>query len=67
MKNTMLGKVVSVIILVVLAGMLIYFYVTLNRMDKKMSELQTTTVENSNSISEVVNFFNTNINAQGNQ
>lgn len=62
----MIGKVVAIILLLAIAGMLTYFYVSLNRMDKKMVDLQTSMVETSGAVNEIVNFFNTNINAQQN-
>ncbi|MFA6513889.1 MAG: hypothetical protein WCT50_01190 [Patescibacteria group bacterium] len=60
----MLGTLATVIFVVILAGMFTYFYVTLNRMDKKMTELQTVIATDSAKISEIVNFFNANVNAQ---
>lgn len=62
----MLGKVVAIILLVAIAGLLTYFYISLNRMEKNMNDLQATMVENSGTINEVVNFFNANLNAAQN-
>ena len=59
----MLAKVVAIIFLIAIAGLLTYFYVSLNRMDKKLTDLQTNLVENSGAVNEVVNYFNANINA----
>ncbi len=66
MKNTMINKVSAVVILALLAGLLTYFYISLNRMDKKLVNIQTMVVENSGTVSEIVNFFNANINATPN-
>lgn len=60
----MLGTLATIIIMLVIAGLLTYFYVSLNRMDKKMAELQTVIAEDSAKITGIVNFFNANINAQ---
>ena len=59
----MINKISAVVILALLAGLMTYFYVSLNRMDKKLVNIQTVVVENSGTVSEVVNFFNANINA----
>jgi beta-lactamase regulating signal transducer with metallopeptidase domain len=64
MNNNIFNKLAAIILLVLIAGLLVFFYVSLNRMDKKLTDLQTNVVDNSNSINEVVNFFNANINAQ---
>ena len=66
MKNNTFEKVVSIVLLVAIAGLLTYFYISLNRMDKKLTDIQTNLTENSGTIQEVVNFFNTNINAAQN-
>ncbi len=60
----MLGNLAAIILILVFAGLLTYFYVSLNRMDKKMMELQTTIGQDSAKITSIVNFFNANINAQ---
>ncbi len=64
MQKTMLGKLVAVIILVMMIGLFIYFYITLNRVDNKLTAMQNSSLENSSKISAIVNFFNTNLNAQ---
>jgi hypothetical protein len=64
MKKNMLGTLATIIFLLVVAGLLTYFYVSLNRMDKKLAELQTTIAQDSAKITSIVNFFNANINAQ---
>lgn len=62
----MFGKIVAVIVLLAIAGLLTYFYISMNRMDKKMNELQTSMSETSSAVNEVVNFFNASLNAQNN-
>jgi hypothetical protein len=64
MKKNMLGNLAAIILILVFAGLLTYFYVSLNRMDKKMTELQTTIGQDSAKITSIVNFFNANLNAQ---
>ncbi len=64
MKKNMIGNLVAIILILVFAGLLTYFYVSLNRMDKKMMELQNTIGQDSAKITSIVNFFNANINAQ---
>ncbi|HZJ40797.1 MAG TPA: hypothetical protein VFD16_00850 [Candidatus Saccharimonadales bacterium] len=64
MKKNMIGNLVAIILILVFAGLLTYFYVSLNRMDKKMIELQTTIGQDSAKITSIVDFFNSNINAQ---
>lgn len=66
MKNTMINKIAAVVILVLIAGLMIYFYISLNRMDKKLTSIQTVVIENSGTTNEIVNFFNANINAAQN-
>lgn len=60
----MLGTLATIIFLVILAGMFTFFYVSLNRMDKKMTALQTVIADDSAKITSIVNFFNANVNAQ---
>lgn len=64
MQKNMLGKLATIILLVVIAGLFVYFYITLNRVDNKLTEIQTSSLDNSAKINAIVNFFNTNLNAQ---
>lgn len=66
MKNNMLGKLATIILLVVMAGLFTYFYISLNRVDKKLVEIQDSMVQDSAKIQSIVNFFNANINEQTN-
>jgi hypothetical protein len=47
--------------------MFVYFYVTLNRLEKKIMTVQTAIADDSGKISAIVNFFNANTNAQTNK
>lgn len=67
MKKNLIGPLATVIIMIVLAAMFVYFYVSLNRLEKKMIAAQTTIVDDSAKINAVVNFFNSNLNASSNQ
>lgn len=67
MKKTLIGPVLTVIALVLIGGMFVYFYISLNRLEKKVIAVQTVTVEDSSKITAIVNFFNANINAQTNK
>jgi len=67
MKKTFIGPLITIIVLVLLGAMFVYFYVTLNRLDKKITTVQTAIAEDSGKISAIVNFFNTNANAQANK
>lgn len=64
MQKNMLGKLATIILLIAIAGLFVYFYITLNRVDNKLTEIQTNSIDNSAKINAIVNFFNTNLNAQ---
>lgn len=67
MQKNMLGKLATIIFMIILAGIFVYFYITLNRVDKKLNEMQTNLTQDAAKISSIVNFFNTNLNANANQ
>jgi len=67
MKKTLIGPILTVLAMLLLAGMFIYFYVSLNRLDKKLIAVQTAIADDSGKISAIVNFFNANANGQTNQ
>jgi len=67
MKKTIIGPLLTVIALLLIGGMFVYFYVSLNRLEKKLTAAQTVTVEDSSKITAIVNFFNANLNAQTNK
>lgn len=60
MKKSLLGPIISVIVLVLVGAMFIYFYISLNRMEKKVMEAQTMIAENSGQIQGIINLFNSN-------
>jgi len=67
MKKAFVGPLITIIVLVLLLAMFVYFYIQLNRQDKKIMTIQQTIAEDSSKINSIVNFFNTNLNAQTNQ
>jgi len=64
MKKTFIGPILGVLGAAIIAAIFIYFYVSLNRMDKSIMSLQNAIISNSNKTAEIVNFFNSNLNAQ---
>lgn len=67
MKKSLIAPVLSIVGIVLIAGLFLYFHLSLRRLDKNMAEVQNTLVADAGTISAIVNFFNTNINAQTNQ
>jgi hypothetical protein len=67
MKKTIIGPLLTTIALALLAAMFIYFFVQLNRLDKKIIAQQIAISEDSAKITAIVNFSNSNTNAQTNQ
>ncbi len=64
MKKTMIGPLLTVIGLILIGALFAYFYISINRLEKKVMAIQAATVEDSGKISAIVNFFNANLNAQ---
>jgi len=64
MKKTFVGPLITIIVLILLAAMFIYFYISLNRMDKKITAVQQGIMSDSAKLSAIVNFFNSTSNAQ---
>lgn len=62
MKKTLIGPLLAVLALLLLAGMFIYFQVTISRMEKTLTETQTAIADNSGKTQAIVNFFNSNPN-----
>jgi flagellar basal body-associated protein FliL len=62
MKKESVGSLLTVIVMVLLVAMFVYFFLQLNRLDKKLTDASTTVAQNSNQISAIVNFFNANAN-----
>lgn len=64
MKKTFVGPLITIIVLILLAAMFIYFFISLNRMDKKITAVQQNIIDDSAKINAIVNFFNSATNAQ---
>jgi hypothetical protein len=67
MKKSFIAPFLGIIGAILLAAIFIYFYISLNRLDKKITEMQNNVVKNSNETAAIVNFFNANLNAQNNK
>ncbi len=65
MKKTLIAPLAVVLVMALLGAMFIYFYISINRMEKTLTETQTVIADNSAKIQSVVNFFNSNQNANG--
>ncbi|MHB8903792.1 MAG: hypothetical protein ACYC40_01655 [Patescibacteria group bacterium] len=63
MKKSIVGPLLTIIVLVIVAAMFVYFFIQLNRLDKKLIAQQTAISTDSAKISAIVNFFNANTNA----
>ncbi len=58
MKKSFVGPIIGGIAILLVAAVFIYFYISLNRMEKQILSVQQTIVEDSGKISAIVNFFN---------
>ena len=67
MKKTLIGPLLTVIGLVLIGGMFVYFYLSITKIEKKLATVQAATIEDSSKITAIVNFFNANLNAQTNK
>lgn len=67
MKKSLIGPILTCSALVFLLGIFIYFYISLNRIEKKAIDLRNATVTDSGKITAIVNFLNSNVNAQTNK
>lgn len=67
MKKTLIGPLLTVIGLALIGAMFVYFYLSINKLEKKLMAVQAATVEDSSKITAIVNFFNANVNAQTNK
>ncbi len=64
MKKNLIGKILAPLAIILFALVLVYFYIQLNRVEKLALEVQAGAVNDANRISAIVNFFNSNLNAQ---
>jgi hypothetical protein len=64
MKKTLIGPILTVIALVLVLGIFVYFYISLNRLEKRTIDIQNTTVTDAGKVSAIVNFLNSKVNAK---
>lgn len=67
MRKTLVGPILTVIAVLLVAAMFVYFYISINKLEKKTMEIQSAAVTDAGKLSAVVNFFNSNLNAQANK
>lgn len=67
MKKSFVGPLITTIVVLLVAAMFVYFYISLNRMDKKITAVQQSVVDDSAKLTAIVNFFNSATNAQNNK
>ncbi len=63
MKKNLVGPILTIIAFALLTAIFVYFFVSLNRLEKKTVEISNATAANSGQVSAIVNFFNSNLNA----
>gem|GEM_PF-1785859 len=64
MKKTSIGPLITSIILVLVAALFIFVFVSLNRLDKKIIAVQQEIIDNSGNVASIVNFINATTNDQ---
>jgi hypothetical protein len=67
MRKNFIGPILGALALAAVAALFVYFYIQINRLDKKVIAVQTAVVQDSANIQGIVNFFNSNLNAQTNK
>ena len=58
MKKTLMGPILTLIVLILVGALFIYFYISLNRLESRVMETQTMIAENSGTIQGLINFIN---------
>ena len=64
MKKTSIGPLITSIILVLVAALFIFVFVSLNRLDKKIIAVQQEIIDISGNVASIVNFINATTNDQ---
>ena len=67
MQKSSTGPIMAVLVLVILGALYGYMYYQNNNQEKKINELQNTIVQDSQTVSAVVNFINTSLTQTGQQ
>lgn len=63
-EKTSIGPLITSIILVLVAALFIFVFVSLNRLDKKIIAVQQEIIDNSGNVASIVNFINATTNDQ---
>lgn len=63
MKKSLIVPIIGGIAALLIAAMFVYFYISLNRMDKQIIAIQQSAVDDSAKITAIVNFINSAQNA----
>ncbi len=63
MKKKSFGPLLTIIAFVLLAAIFVYFFISLNKIDKRTQELASQVSQNSGQTSAIVNYLNSNLNA----
>ena len=58
MKKSLFGPIIAGLAVLLIAATFVFFYVSLNRMDQKITTLQASIVDDSTKVTAVVNFLN---------
>ena len=61
MRKSFVGPLITIIVLILVGAMFVYFFVQLNRTDKKLIADQTTITQDTSQVTAIVNFFNANV------
>ncbi len=64
MKKALVGPLVVAIILLIFAAFAVYSFFLISKIDKKMNDAQATAANDATRIDGIVNFINSNLNAQ---
>jgi uncharacterized membrane protein YpjA len=67
MQKSSAGPIMAVLVLVILGALYGYMYYQNNSQEKKINELQNTIVQDSQTVSAVVNFINASLTQTGQQ
>ncbi len=67
MRKSLVGPLLTVIAVLLVSAMFVYFYISINKLEKKAIGIQSAAVTDAGKLSAVINFFNSNLNAQANK
>ena len=64
MKKSFFGPLITVIVLILVIALFVFFYVSMNKMEKRITVVQQSIGDNSAKLNAIVNFFNSATNAK---